>query len=122
MTAPTHRPQPRRSWFAPAVATLGVVLGLIVVEGCLNPRPEEYPSGADPDSEATGPAPTFGEDCTSSPLADDCDDEAPMLEPPAVEGPDMALGMDPGADAGVVDAGSVDAGVPPPDASTNANQ
>jgi hypothetical protein len=120
MTAPTHRPQPPRSWFA-----LGVVLGLIVAEGCLNPRPEEYPSSADPDSEATGPMlPAFGADCSNSPFADDCEDGAPILEPPAEEGPDfgMGIGPEPGADAGLVDAGSVDAGVPPPDASTNANQ
>jgi hypothetical protein len=92
---------------------------LCAFAGCLNPRPEEYPSGAAaPGAEAAG-APAAGDaarqggddfepNITAAP--NDPSNEEEPIEPPL---PPQLIVPAPDVDAGVGDAGAGDAGAPP---------
>jgi hypothetical protein len=90
---------------------------LCAFAGCLNPRPEEYPSDTtSPGAEAAG-APAAEDSARQG--ADDFepniagDPDAPELEEPIEPPlPPQLIVPSPGADAGVGDAGADDAGAP----------
>jgi hypothetical protein len=111
MAAPTHPTRSRRSWFIPACAALGVALWLVVIEGCLNPRPDDYPSNNNLEGNVEAPDPPGqnDDDCSGNPLQQDCEAEVPPMFP-ADEGDGVDL-----------DAGAGDAGVSP-DADANASE
>jgi hypothetical protein len=56
MAAPEPSRRAPRSWFVPCCASFGLSLCLLFA-GCLNPRPEDFPSARDqgPDDSAPGP-------------------------------------------------------------------
>jgi hypothetical protein len=92
---------------------------LCAFAGCLNPRPEEYPSDtASPGAEATGtPAADDdsarqGADAFEPNIADDPNDAPDLEEPIEPPLPPQLIVPAPGVDAGVGDAGADDAGAP----------
>jgi hypothetical protein len=91
---------------------------LCAFAGCLNPRPEEYPSDtASPGAEAAG-APAAedsarqGGDNFEPNIADEANDAPELEEPTEPPLPPQLIVPAPGVDAGAGDAGVSDAGPP----------
>lgn len=120
MAAQLNQSKTRRAWLACAASSVAL---LLVVWGCLNPRPDDYPSRGNTNP-IDVPEPPSGEDfCDRNPLAQDCDDSGGNALDPGNAGnqpdpnePDPSEpDPSPSVDAGVVDAGA-------PDATPNANK
>ncbi len=128
MTAKSDQSQARRPWRAPAWAAFGVALSLLVW-GCLNPWPDDYPSSGGTTAIEPPPVPTGEDACRDNPLARDCDDtggndDMGGNDVTGEPGPDDddepdSLGVDPVRDAGA-DANQSDGGAP--DAAVMANE
>jgi hypothetical protein len=92
---------------------------LCAFAGCLNPRPEEYPSDtASPGADAAG-APAAdndsarqGADAFEPNIADEANDAPELEEPIEPPLPPQLIVPPPGVDAGAADAGVSDAGAP----------
>jgi hypothetical protein len=104
---------------APSSSPRRLALALLCAfAGCLNPRPEEYPSDtASPGAEAAGAAAADdsarqGGDAFEPNIAGDPNDAPELEEPSEPPLPPQLIVPAPGVDAGAGDAGASDAGAP----------
>jgi hypothetical protein len=104
MARASENPMTRRTWLWPTCALVGGMVGWVVaISGCLNPRPEDFPSRSDSEPSRDLAVPGAVETCGDNPQLAGCDPaegNAVGLEPEGAADTDAASPLDAGVDAG----------------------